>query len=87
MTSPFPLWDQPIVGINDSRGTKEFAVVAMHTAMHWFTEFGRQIPDPKVLAALRKEARRRGLWNEQAEWIIGYAFAEYGVDYGDIRPS
>ena len=85
--SPFPLWDQPIVKSSDSQSAKQFACIAMHTAMHWFIEFGPQIPDPKVLAVLRKEARRRGLWAEQTEWIIGYAFAEYGVDYGDIRPS
>ena len=83
MTSPFPLWDQPIVRDLDYRGTKEFACEAMHAAALWSLDGG----DLRTITMkLRKAARKHGVWGQQAEWIIGYAFAEYGVHYGDIRP-
>lgn len=66
---------------------KNFAAHALHVATRW------QIGDIELRRAasmLRRQADSAGLIRRygdgEIEWIIGWAFAELGVHYGEIRP-
>ena len=86
------LKQQPIVHHKAPQPIKTFAAHAMHQATRWsLGDIGLQ----EAVDGLRETAWRHGLvryfqdketGTREVEWIIGYAFAEYGVDYSDIRP-
>jgi hypothetical protein len=66
---------------------KTFAAYTLHQVTLW--QFGK-IGLQEAADGLRLTAARHGLvasyGKAEIEWIIGWAFAEVGVDYGDIRP-
>jgi hypothetical protein len=67
---------------------KSFAAHALHQA----TRFQRgEVGLNEAVDGLRFTAVRHQLiasyGHNEIEWIIGYAFAEAGVHYGDIRPK
>jgi hypothetical protein len=77
----------PIVADDAPLALKTFAAHATHRATLW------QIGDSglwEAVCGLRETAWRHRLAADhgrlEVEWIIGTAFGELGVDYGDIRP-
>lgn len=85
---PFDFINQSAIVRRDAPTVlKSFAAFAMHcTARFLMGELGLQ----EAVDELRFKAVRHGLvasyGQDQVEWIIGYAFAEAGVHYSDIRP-
>jgi hypothetical protein len=78
---------QPIVPRSAPQQLKTFAAHCLHQATLW------QIGDIGLQQAadeLRFKAAQHGLiascGSGEIEWIIGCAFSEAGVHYGDIRP-
>jgi hypothetical protein len=77
-----------IVSVRAPPYLKSFAAHALHQA----TRFQRgEVGLNEAVDGLRFKAVRYGLvasyGTEEVEWIIGYALAEVGVHYGDIRPK
>ena len=72
------------------RAPRHMKLFAAH-ALHQATRFQRgEVGLHEAVDGLRFTAVRHQLVAsygvEEIEWIIGYAFAEVGVHYGDIRP-
>lgn len=78
--------DDAIVSSRAPNQLKTFAAHCLHQATLW--QFGR-IGLEEAVDGLRFKALRHGLvtsyGGNEIERIIGWAFAEVGVDYGDIR--
>jgi hypothetical protein len=78
--------EQPIVAHSAPWPLKTFAAHCLHQVTLW--QFGR-IGLQAAVDELRFKALRHGLvtsyGGNEIEWIIGWAFAEVGVDYHDIR--
>jgi hypothetical protein len=77
---------QPIVPRSAPNQLKLWAAHCLHQATLWqINEIGLQ----EAVDELRFKAVRHGLiqsyGRDEIEWIIGFAFAEVGVDYHNIR--
>ena len=87
-THLFDFIDQSVIVKRDAPAVlKSFAAHAQHqVARFQMREVGLQ----EAVDGLRFKAARHGLiasyGQHEVEWIIGYACAEAGVHYGDIRP-
>jgi hypothetical protein len=77
-------------GFISRRAPRDLKLFAAH-ALHQATRFQRgELGLNEAVDGLRFKAARHQLiasyGQDEVEWIIGFAFAEAGVHYGDIRP-
>lgn len=78
----------PIVDVDAPNILKLFAAHCQHTAARVLM---RELGVFEAVDELRFKACQHGLATafgiEEVEWIVGFAFAEIGIHYSDIRPQ